>query len=189
VLSPKQHQQTLQTSDMQLDTLALHHCFNADASVPRLIFLVSPTCEVCVSGALSAAQAVLSLPRGCAFRLYILWLPVLENDTLQAAEGMRVTLPTDTRIMHFWDHDLLVSKAYHRVLQLGQRQRKHRIAWDLFLLYDVGIVWSKVPPMPAFWMHQLFLDEVPKLDVTILKRQLAQMIRGETGRQGDEGKV
>jgi hypothetical protein len=59
--------------------------FNADALLPRLLFLVSPTCEICLAGALSAADSVLPLPRAKDFRLYILWLPVLEGDTSQAA--------------------------------------------------------------------------------------------------------
>ncbi len=149
--------------------------FNADVSVPRLVFLVSPTCDVCLSGARSAAEAVLSLSATCDFRLYMLWLPVLENDSLQAAEGVRSSLPRDARLVHFWDYDLIGSKAYHQVLQLGRRQRRHRVAWDLFLLYRAGTRWGDVPPVPSFWMHQLFLDDVAKLEADTLRRELEQM--------------
>jgi hypothetical protein len=155
---------------------ALPSCFNAAVLLPRLLFLVSPTCEICVTGAMSAAHTVLSLPRAEDFRLYILWLPVLEADTLQAAEQVQVRLPADDRLGHFWDHDLSLSRAYHRVLQLGQRPRPHRVAWDIFLLYGAGTVWHEDPPMPEFWMHQLFLEDVPELDSTILQRQLERMI-------------
>lgn len=151
---------------------ALPGCFNVDVAFPRLLFLVSPTCDICVSGAVSATHTVLALPRTEDFRLYILWLPVLETDTPQAAEQVCVRLAADDRLGHFWDHDLLLSQAFHRVLQFRQRSRQHRVAWDIFLLYGAGIVWQGTPPRPEFWMHQLFLDDVPKLDVTILKRQL-----------------
>ena len=82
---------------------ALPLCFNADVALPRRLFLVSPSCEICVAGAMSAAHTVLSLPRADAFRLYILWLPVLEADTLQvqAAERVRECLPEDDRLGHF----------------------------------------------------------------------------------------
>jgi len=156
--------------------------FNAAASVPRLVFLVSPTCDICVSGALSAAQAVLSLPPESDFRLYLLWLPVLANDSIEAASGMRSRFPVDDRASHFWDDNLLVSQAYHQVLQLGQRQRRHRVAWDIFLLYWAGVRWDDMPPMPDFWMHQLFLDDVPKLEVDILRDELNRMIDGHEGR-------
>jgi hypothetical protein len=183
VWSPSQPQQTQQLPAVLADALALRHGFNADATVPRLLFLVSPTCEICVSGALSVTQAVLSLPSTSDFRLYIVWLPVLANDTRQAAAGVQEQLPVDHRLAHFWDHDLSVSQAYHRVLQLGQRQRRHRVAWDMFLLYGAGVVWLDTPPVPGFWMHQLFLDDVPKLDTSILRDQLEQMLRGIANRE------
>lgn len=161
-------------------TAPLPSCFNTDRSLPRLLFLVSPTCDICVSGTMSAALAVLSLPHTAAFRLYILWLPVLEADTPQAAEQVQGRLPVDNRLGHFWDQDLMLSRTYHRVLQLGQRPRRHRVAWDLFLLYGAGVVWQTEPPLPVFWMHQLFLEEVPKLDATVLRRQLEQLLQGDT---------
>jgi hypothetical protein len=176
VLSPSAGSNTQIAPAVQADAEGLRHRFNAEASMPRLVFLVSPTCDVCVSGAESAAQAVLSLSKTIDFRLYLLWLPVLENDTWQTAEAVHNRLPTDTRMAQFWDRDLIVSQSYHRVLQLTQRQRRHRIAWDLFLLYRADRVWTDGPPVPDFWMHQLFLDDVPKLDTSILKRQLEQMI-------------
>ena len=162
----------------------LPSCFNSDRALPRLLFLVSPTCAICVSGAMSATHTVLSLPPTAAFRLYILWLPVLEQDTPQAAEQVQGRLPTDDRVGHFWDQDLLLSRAYHRVLQLGQRPRRHRIAWDVFLLYGAGVVWQTDPPLPAFWMHQLFLEEVPKLEAMVLRRQLERLLRGDAERIG-----
>jgi len=177
------------SQDLQIEAgAALGARFNAATSVPRLVFLVSPTCEVCVSGALSAAQSVLSLPPECDFRLYVLWLPVLEQDIIEAAEGMRARLPVDHRNWHFWDHSLIVSQAYHRVLQLAQRQRRHRVAWDIFLLYRASAVWGDVPPMPDFWMHQLFLDDVPKLEVNILRGELQKMLDEEKGTSGESAK-
>jgi hypothetical protein len=157
-------------------TAALPARFNADVALPRLLFLVSPTCTVCVAGALAAAHTVLELPPTAAFRLYILWLPVLETDTLQAVEQVRERLPADDRLGHFWDQDLHLSRTYHQVLQLGQRSRPHRIAWDLFLLYGMGHVWRAAPPIPDFWMHQLFLDDVPSLDASVLRRHLEQQL-------------
>ena len=161
---------------------ALPQCFNADVLLPRLLFLVSPTCEVCVTGAVSAAQTVLSLPRAEDFRLYILWLPVLEADTPQAAEQVQMRLPADDRLGQYWDRDLTLSRAFHQVLQLEQHPRPHRIAWDIFLLYGAGIVWSEEPPVPEFWMHQLFLEDVPELDATVLRSELVRRIHADTDR-------
>lgn len=116
----EQISQQPERSQSNMDS-TLPSCFNADALLPRLLFLVSPTCEICVSGAMSAADSVLLLPRAEEFRLYILWLPVLETDTPHAAEQVQEGLPADDRLRHYWDHDLKLSRAFHRVLQLGQR--------------------------------------------------------------------
>jgi hypothetical protein len=158
---------------------ALPPSFDADVLLPRLLFLVSPTCEVCVTGAMAAADTMLSLPRSEDFRLYILWLPVLETDTLLAAEQVQARLPADDRLRHFWDHDLRLSHAFHRALQLEQRPRPHRIAWDIFLLYGAGVVWNADPPVPEFWMHQLFLEDVPELDATVLRRELERRMHAD----------
>jgi hypothetical protein len=74
----------------------------------------------------------------------------------------------------------MLAHAYHRVLQSGQRRRRHRIACDIFLLYGIGIVWNEAPPVPEFWMHQLFLEDVPKLDATALRGQLEQRMHADT---------
>jgi hypothetical protein len=115
------------------------------------------------------------------------WLPVLETDSLQAAEGAQSAWSRDSRLVDFWDHDLIISKAYHQVLQLGFRGRRHRVAWDIFLLYRAGLRWAAVPPVPpvpSFWMHQLFLDDVPKLEADTLRYELQQMIQG--GQNGED---
>jgi hypothetical protein len=72
--------------------------------------------------------------------------------------------------------DLGLSHAYYRVLQLGQHPRRPRIAWDLFLLYDAGSVWCEDPPVPALWMHPLFLEDVPRLDATVLRGHLERRL-------------
>ena len=173
----RREEPALQPPPIQIGASALQASFNASISVPRLVFLVSPTCDVCVSGAQSATQAVVSLPDECEFRLYRVWLPVLETDSLQAAEEVRSSASDETRLVDFWDAELIISRAYHQVLELGARVRQHRVAWDSFLLYRAGLQWADRPPVPSFWMHQLFLDDVPKLEVETLKHELQQMIQ------------
>ncbi len=172
----RQQEPALPALPIQIGASALQASFNAGLSIPRLVFLVSPTCDICVTGAQSATQAVLSLPVEYDFRLYRVWLPVLETDTLQAAEDMRSPWSHETRLVDFWDADLVISTAYHSVLELDKRVRRHRVAWDLFLLYQAGLRWVDRPPVPSFWMHQLFLDDVPTLEVETLRHELQLMI-------------
>ena len=56
----------------------------------------------------------------------------------------------DDRVQHFYDPDRLVGKAIGQ--RLGQRDV---IAWDMYLFFSVGSVWSGQPPMPIEWAHQM----------------------------------
>jgi hypothetical protein len=147
--------------------------FNADVLCPRLLFLLSPTCEICLRGADLMAEAVVSAS-DAGFKAYVVWLPVLSADTPRVARRALGRFPTDPRVFHFWDAELALSTAYHQVLELDRR--KHRVAWDLYLLYAPGVVWREAPPPPSFWMHQLFVEDVPELDAEILRRELEAML-------------
>ena len=46
--------------------------------------------------------------------------------------------------------------------------------------YDAESVWHKDPPVPAVWMHQLFLEDVLKLDATVLKHHLERRMPADT---------
>jgi hypothetical protein len=119
------------------------------------------------------AEALLTAS-GAGFKAYVVWLPVLPDDTPRAARRALARFPEDPRVLHFWDDGLALSTAYHQVLELDRR--KHRVAWDLYLLYAPGVVWHETPPIPSFWMHQLFVDDVPELDAAVLRRELEAML-------------
>ena len=46
-------------------------------------------------------------------------------------------------------------------------------------VYDAGSVWHEGPLVPALWMYQLFLEGVPKLDATVLRRHWEQRTPAE----------
>jgi hypothetical protein len=108
------------------------------------------------------------------FKTYVVWLPVLSADTPRAARRAVGRFPRDPRVFHFWDAGLALSTAYHHVLELDRR--KHRVAWDLYLLYAPGVVWHEAPPTPSFWMHQLFVEDVPELDAAVLRGELEALL-------------
>jgi hypothetical protein len=125
---------------------------------------------------------VIGLTPNCGIRIISPLAARTGGGHPQAAELMRVRLPPDDRLRHFWDHDLALSHAYHRVLRLGQRSRRHRVTWDIFLLYGAGVLWNGAPLVPEFWMHQLFLEDVPELDATVLRRQLERRLHANMAR-------
>jgi hypothetical protein len=79
----------------------------------------------------------------------IIWLPILENDTLDA------TIPSvkflcDSRIQHFYDNKKAAGKAIARNVGWDEK-----VAWDIYLFYQPYVEWTDKPPRPTYWMHQL----------------------------------
>jgi hypothetical protein len=56
----------------------------------------------------------------------------------------------DHRVCQFYDPDKLSGKAIAK--SVGW---EGMVAWDIYLFYPNGSVWSDFPPTPQYWMHQL----------------------------------
>ena len=98
-------------------------------------------------------------------------MPMLATDNRGAAKEREMTF-SDNRIQHYWDPGRTLGQSISRSLNM-----KNDIAWDVYLVYPPGHVWdAELPPLPAFWMHQL--DEEPSLflDPFQLKQSVFGMI-------------
>ena len=151
------------------DPSSLPVAFDAAASSPKLVVLVSPTCPVCLDGVTLVRESLTEL-EPATVATHIVWLPVLEGDTVESAEDSAMLIEAT----HYWDTDLTLSKRYRDMLGLEARGR--RVAWDLYLLYGTAARWTAEPPMPDVWMQQLRLDDVPTLDSKLLLGHLRQML-------------
>ena len=102
----------------------------------------------------------------------IVWTPMLETDSLNAAEGREAVFP-DSRVGHYWDPERILGRMLSQTLKL-----KASIAWDVYLIYLPGHLWNAdVPPAPKFWMHQL--DEEPRLllDPPRFRRNVQKLVK------------
>ncbi len=82
----------------------------------------------------------------------IVWIPILDNDSLEAAIPF-VNFLSDRRIQHFYDQDQIVGKKIaNSVGWTGN------IAWDIYLFYAPDVDLTDLPPKPNYWMHQLTDD-------------------------------
>ena len=79
----------------------------------------------------------------------IVWIPMLEEDTLAAAVAPLKAL-NDDRIRHFYDSH----KAVGKTIAASVGWQGH-VAWDIYLFYGPKVKWSDTPPTPDSWMHQL----------------------------------
>jgi hypothetical protein len=127
---------------------AIRDAFNQASNVPRLVTLLSPTCETCLRG----AQAVSSLlERDQRFRVQVvmIWMRGEPEDSLLEA-NRQASLHPDGRVSHFWDRRDLIGEMVAELLG-----RPGLIAWDIYLGYVAGTTWIETLPMPAAWVHQM----------------------------------
>jgi hypothetical protein len=83
------------------------------------------------------------------FSASIVWTPILEKDTFDAAIPS-VKFLSDSRIQHYYDNNKMVGKTIaDSVGWVGN------VAWDIYLFYKPFVEWTVTPPNPRYWMHQL----------------------------------
>ena len=67
-----------------------------------------------------------------------------------------ITRVSDTRALHYWDNDGLLSRRISYVLGLHGEP-----AWDVYMLYGPETEWKNQPPNPDYVMHQQ-IDQIPR---------------------------
>ena len=82
----------------------------------------------------------------------IVWIPILENDSFDAAVPSVKAL-SDDRIQHYYDSHKTLGKTI--AASVGW---PGKVAWDIYLFYGPTVMWADSPPKPEYWMHQLSDD-------------------------------
>ena len=149
--------------------------FNRASERVRIVALLSPTCGEC-QRVQRVVQSVFSkYPDDPRIRGFVVWLPMLRSDSEQAAE-MQAGAFVDGRLLQRWDGDRAAGNL------IAKRLGLNRTAWDVYLLYAPGVKWiGDQPPMPTFWMHQLYPDTGADqrfcLNPTVLLGKVADLLR------------
>lgn len=119
-------------------------------------------------------QSVLRNIPSDSLKVYIVWIPALFSD--HRSNAVEATAEcTDARARHFWDGEKAVGESYQQWLGI------ERFAWDVYFVYERGVIWGKDPdpPDPYAWMHQLWgLEEMaPMLDSVLLAQKVEEVLR------------
>jgi hypothetical protein len=125
----------------------LKAAFNRDAGKVRLVLLVSPTCPVCLISARVTERYVLDRIPDPRLRVYVVWGPMLGEETEADARAATVHVP-DGRARHFWTAGSAVAAAFAPPLGLAGQP-----AWDTFQLFPAGARWGDAVPAPVYFMH------------------------------------
>ncbi len=104
-----------------------------------------------VQGARAVQRAIIQAYPDADISIVIVWIDMLENDYEATAQQAAARFARDARVRHFHDPRRLAGRAIAASLGAPEDQ----VAWDIYLFYRPGSQWTKGPPTPAHWAHQL----------------------------------
>lgn len=131
------------------DLTKLKEEFNARAGSVRLLFVLGPTCGICLRGMADLNDEFLAEyqddPR---LNTYAVYVPALNAEEKDISPAM--ALMNGARIYNYWDGAGTIGALYQKVLNIDIW------AWDVWFVYGPDAVWEgETPPEPDFWQHQL----------------------------------
>ncbi len=128
---------------------ALKDDFNAYVGKARLVFIVGPTCGICLRGMADMNDTFLAeLQDDTRLHTFVVHVPVLGAKEKDVAPAM--PLLDGPRVTHYWDDTGITGSHYQDTLDI------RAYAWDVWLVYGPEARWDDLlPPEPDFWQHQL----------------------------------
>jgi hypothetical protein len=146
--------------------------FNKHKGKLRQLFIVGPTCGICLRGMADLndeyIQAMQSEPRMQTFVVHVPTMGAEEKDVAPT-----IPLLSGSRVTHYWDEEGYSGRDFREVLGIDM------YAWDVWLLFDPDVIWDidSLPPQPIFWQHQLGgLPKSQKLDKKIFAKEVKRQI-------------
>jgi len=131
---------------------SLKNAFNNDMSHPRFVAVLSSVCRWCIDGAKKIKESLLEQDGTDDFRLYIIWMDMLEDDNFASAQKAAKLL-NDPRVTHYYTSGKQVGREI-----AAQISGNEGVAWDIYLFYDKNARWENNFPGPADYVHQLNPD-------------------------------
>ena len=146
--------------------------FNAARDSVRLVFIVGPTCGICLRGMADLNDAFISEMQGDKrLQTFVVHVPTLGATETHVKPAMPLLMGPN--IYHYWDQVGIIGRHYSEVLEVSA------YAWDVWFAYGPDAEWTgTIPPTPVFWQHQLspFPDEL-YLDPEDFARRTMAMVK------------
>jgi hypothetical protein len=146
--------------------------FNANVGKVRMLYIVGPTCGICLRG-MSDLQETLYSKKGDDSRMVTF---VIHVPTLGAREGNVAPasqLITNRYTTHYWEETGITGKLMQQVMGVD------KYVWDFWTIYGPTVVWSdeRLMPAPSFWQHQLGgLPTEKKLDANVFAAKVDEFL-------------
>jgi len=132
------------------DLTQLQQDFNAHRGQIRLMFIVGPTCGICLRGMADLNDEIIAAAQNDPrLQTFVVHVPALGAEEKDVAPTL--SLLQGPRIQHYWDGVGHIGRDYEKVLGTGV------YAWDVWMIYGPDETWepANLPPPPKFWQHQL----------------------------------
>ena len=144
--------------------------FNADTGKVRLLYIVGPTCPVCLRGMDDLNKALAAQQDDPRLRTFVVYVPTLgakESDIEPT-----VSLLTGKYVSRYWDPKGASGHQFENTLNIKW------FAWDVWMIYGPEQRWDgAAPPVPDFWMDQLGgLSKWGTLDAPTFAKQVTNRL-------------
>ena len=134
--------------------------FNAMDDKIRLVFIVGPSCGICLRGMDDLNESIVkSIQNDPRIHTLAIHVPALGAEEKHVVAS--IPLLSGPRVTHYWDPNGNTGIEYTETLDIPM------YAWDLWFVYEPGARWEdgELPPYPDYWEHQLpSLPKDKKLD-------------------------
>ena len=146
--------------------------FNANVGKVRTLYIVGPTCGICLRGMSDLQESLYSKkvsdPRLATFVVHVPTLGAREANVAPASH-----LIANRYTMQYWEETGITGKLMQQVMGVD------KYVWDFWTIYGPNALWSdeRLPPAPDFWQHQLGgLPRDKKLDAKVFAAKVDEFL-------------
>lgn len=131
------------------DLQQLKDDFNANKGRVRLMFLVGPTCGICLRGMADLNDAFIAASQGDdRLVTFVVHVPTMGAQEKHVADT--VPLLHGPKVHHYWEETGIIGSDYEDVMDVEV------YVWDFWAIYGPDANWDdELPPKPAYYEHQL----------------------------------
>ena len=146
--------------------------FNANTGKVRLLYIVGPTCGICLRAMSDLQEALYSRkpddPRMVTFVVYVPTLGAREKNVVPASQ-----LISNAQTTFYWEETGIIGRLMQQALGVNI------YVWDFYAIYGPRAIWSKdgPPPAPDFYQHQAYgLPAEKRLDADVFAGKVAEFL-------------
>src|SRR5215213_797318 len=103
----------------------------------------------CIQGARAVQEGVVKAHSQADIQIAVVWVDIMPFDGAQSARKAAGLLSADPRVRHFHDPEQRVSS------ELSKNLKWKDVAWDIYVLYTKGVLWSGEITKTQAYVHQL----------------------------------